>query len=163
MCSVAMKERGMPKTSKYRSRLEEGLAQQLEKAGVKFEYETIRLPFVRKCSYTPDFILPNGIVVEAKGWFRSADRSKLVLVKRSSPWVDIRLVFQNARNRLSKKTQTTYAEWSAKNGFPFAERLIPADWLKERDELRKLNRLCKRFSSKIRGQAYKNRSYKGQI
>lgn len=158
-----MKARGMPKTSKYRSKLEEGLAQQLEKAGVKYGYETIRLPYIRKCSYTPDFILPNGIVVEAKGWFRSIDRSKLVLVKRASPWVDIRLVFQNARNKLSKKTKTTYAEWSAKNGFPFAERLIPVDWLKERDELRKLNRLCKRFSSEIRGKANKNRHFEGQI
>lgn len=147
----------MPKTSKFRSRLEVDLAQQLERAGVKYQYETIRLPYIRKCSYTPDFILPNGIVLEAKGWFRSADRSKLVLVKRSSPWVDIRLVFQNAKNRLTKKTQTTYAEWSVKNGFPFAEKLIPVDWLKERDELRKLNRLCKRFRTKVRGKANKNR------
>lgn len=144
------------KPKKYRSTLEHNIALHLEKVGAKFQYESIRLPYIRKCAYTPDFILWNGIIVEAKGWFRSADRSKLVLVKKASPWIDIRLVFQRASNRLNKHTKTTYAEWATKNGFPFAEGRIPEDWLKERDELRKLARLCKRFRSKIWGKADKD-------
>lgn len=160
MCLVAIlkaKEMAISKPKKFRSRLEENIAKHLESVGAKFEYETIRLPYIRKCSYTPDFILWNGVIVEAKGWFRSADRSKLALVKKASPWVDIRLVFQKATNRLSKHTKTTYAEWATKNGFPFAEGRVPETWLKERDELRKLTRLCKRFRSKVRGKAYSHR------
>ena len=146
------------KLKKFRSRLEENIAKHLESVGAKFEYETIRLPYIRKCAYTPDFILWNGVVVEAKGWFRSSDRSKLALVKKASPWVDIRLVFQRATNRLNKNTKTTYAEWATKNGFPFAEGRVPEAWLKERDELRKLARLCKRFRTKVRGKADKDRT-----
>ena len=137
-------------SKKFRSGFEAQIASQLNRVGVQFGYETIRLPYIRKCAYTPDFILSNGIVVEVKGWFRPADRSKLVLVKRASPWVDIRIVFQNSRNRLSKKSTTTYGEWAAKNGFPYADQAIPEKWTLPNHDNRKLAQLYKRFRSRIR-------------
>lgn len=117
------------RTSKYRSSLETQIAHQLEKAGVQFGYETFRLKYTRKCHYKPDFILPNGIIVEAKGWFTPQDRSKLVLVKEQSPDLDIRLVFSRSGQTLSKKSRTTYAEWSTTHGFPYADKEVPKEWL----------------------------------
>ena len=138
------------KKPKYRSRLEQDIASHLQSVGAVFEYESIRLPYTRECVYTPDFILPNGIIVEAKGWFQSSDRSKLALVKKRLPTIDLRIVFQRSENRLSKKTKTTYAEWANKNGFPFAVGRIPESWLKEKNETKEFEKLYKQLRRKVR-------------
>jgi hypothetical protein len=117
------------RTSKYRSSLEVQIASQLEKAGVQFGYETIRLKYQRICHYIPDFILPNGVLIEGKGWFTPQDRSKLLLLKKQDPSLDIRLVFSKSTARLNKKSRTTYAEWSTTNGFLWSEKVIPQEWL----------------------------------
>lgn len=82
--------------------------------------------------YTPDFILSNGIIIEAKGIFEVADRQKHLLIKTQFPHLDIRFVFQNANNKLYKGSKTTYAMWCEKNGFKYATKLIPASWFTER-------------------------------
>jgi len=51
----------------YRSRLEEKLARWFELNGYQFEYETLKLNYTLSAVYTPDFILPNGVILEAKG------------------------------------------------------------------------------------------------
>ena len=117
------------RTSKYRSGLEVQIASQLEKAGVQFGYETIRLKYQRICHYIPDFILPNGVLIEGKGWFTPQDRSKLLLIKKQDPNLDIRLVFSKSTARLNKKSRTTYGEWSTTNGFLWSEKVIPQEWL----------------------------------
>lgn len=97
-------------------------------------YEELKLEYEKppsKHKYTPDFELPNGIVVETKGRFTAEDRAKHLLVKRQHPGRDIRFVFSNSRARLYKGSPTTYAAWCEKNGFRFADKLIPAGWLKE--------------------------------
>lgn len=116
-----------------RSGLEDKIALSLEARGVSFEYEGTRLKYeVSKTkTYTPDFKLPNGIYIEAKGWFQAADRSKLKDVRASNPEIDLRLVFQRASNRLSKTSKTTYADWCDQYGFRWAERDIPQVWLDE--------------------------------
>lgn len=83
-------------------------------------------------TYTPDFILPNGIIVETKGRFVTADRQKHLLIKAQHPELDIRFVFSNSKSRISKLSATTYAMWCEKNGYLFADKLIPKEWLKER-------------------------------
>jgi hypothetical protein len=60
---------------KYRSRLEERLARWFELNGHQFEYETLKLNYTLSSVYTPDFILPNGVILEAKGYFQTR-RSK---------------------------------------------------------------------------------------
>ena len=123
-------------TSKYRSKLEAQIASHLTRGGVQFGYESMSFPYVKECRYTPDFFLPTGIIIEAKGWFRSEDRSKLLAVKAQNPGLDIRLVFQNAKNRLNKNSKTSYADWATKHGFKFADGgRIPADWIKEGTQL----------------------------
>jgi hypothetical protein len=136
-------------TSKYRSKLEAQIASHLSRGGVQFGYESMSFPYVKECRYTPDFILPTGVILEAKGWFRPEDRSKLLAVKANNPGLDLRLVFQNARNRLNKKSKTTYGEWATKHGFPFSDGgRIPADWIKEGTQVEIQG--LRRVSSKVR-------------
>jgi len=115
--------------SKYRSGFEGQVASFLTGKGATFEYETLRLKYIKECSYTPDFILPNGVIVEVKGYFAPSDRTKHLRVRESNPEVDIRFCFQNANNRLSKKSTTTYAEWCDKHGFLWCHKEIPEEWI----------------------------------
>jgi hypothetical protein len=115
--------------AKYRSRLEEKLARWFELNGYKFEYESLHLNYTLSAVYTPDFILPNGVILEAKGYFKPEDRRKMLAVKQQHPELDSRLVFQAPRNTLTKTSKTTYAMWAEKNGFPWAPSYnIPLEW-----------------------------------
>ena len=114
---------------KYRSRLEERLARWFELNGHQFEYETLKLNYTLSSVYTPDFILPNGVILEAKGYFKPEDRRKMLAIKKQHPNLDIRLVFQAPHNTLTKTSKTTYAKWATNNGFLWApSHDIPPDW-----------------------------------
>ena len=118
----------------FRSGLEERIAEQLDKAGVEYTYEKLKLDYVKPASkhvYTPDFVLSNGIIIETKGRFLLADRQKHILVKRHNPTLDIRFVFSNSNARISKASNTTYAQWCIKNGFKYADKTIPEEWMDE--------------------------------
>lgn len=117
-----------------RSGLEEAICETLNKKGVAYEYETLKLKYTQPAkirTYTPDILLPNGIVVELKGRFLSEDRAKHLLIKQQYPEMDLRFVFSNSRTKISKRSPTTYAMWAEKNGFQFADKEIPDAWLKE--------------------------------
>lgn len=120
----------------YRSGLESKVSAQLNEAGVSFEYETFKIEYqvneTRK--YTPDFRLPNGIIVETKGRFVAADRKKHLLVQQQHPDLDIRFVFSNSKAKLNKGAKSTYADWCIKHGFLYADKTIPEDWLSETAE-----------------------------
>jgi hypothetical protein len=113
----------------YRSGLESQIADQLKASGVSFEYETKRISYQRQSKYIPDFVLSNGIIIEAKGRLTQEDRSKMRLVKQQNPELDIRFVFSRASAKLSKTSKTTYADWCEKYGFPYAEKQVPKEWL----------------------------------
>jgi len=118
----------------FRSGLEERIAEQLDQLGVEYTYEKLKLKYIRPASehvYTPDFVLPNGIIVETKGRFLAADRQKHILVKRHNPELDIRFVFSNSNAKISKASKTTYAMWCRKNNYLFADKIIPEEWLNE--------------------------------
>lgn len=53
------------------------------------------------------------------------------LVKASNPELDIRFVFQNANNKLSKNSKTTYGEWATKKGFKWCHKEVPKEWIEE--------------------------------
>lgn len=117
----------------YRSGLEEKVSAQLEGLGVPFEYEKLKVKYTvnEVRTYTPDFVLPNGIIVETKGRFVAADRKKHLLIQKQDPFLDIRFVFTNSKSKISKGSNTSYADWCEKNGFLFADKLIPEEWLDE--------------------------------
>jgi hypothetical protein len=54
----------MTSKNRYRSKFEARIASALKGAGASFDYETLRLKYIRECVYTPDFIMPNGIIIE---------------------------------------------------------------------------------------------------
>ena len=122
---------GTPKYLGYRSGLEVKVAKQLEQAGVKFEYETTKIKYrvEEDRTYTPDYVLPNGIIVETKGRFVLEDRKKHLLVKFQHPSLDIRFVFTNSKSKIRKGSPTSYGDWCTKNGFVYADKLIPKEWL----------------------------------
>lgn len=120
--------------SGYRSGLEEKIAADLEGRDVPYEYETFKISYTvpeRQATYTPDFKLPNGIIVEGKGVFDVEDRQKHVLIKQQHPELDIRFVFSSSKKPIRKGSPTTYAAWCEKHGFLYADKLIPDAWLKE--------------------------------
>jgi hypothetical protein len=114
----------------FRSGLEEKVADLLTNLGVKYEYESTKVPYILQCNYTPDFLLPNGIYLETKGRLTSEDRRKMKAVKAANPDTDIRFVFQAPYNKIYKGSKTTYAAWAEKSGFQWcAFHSIPIEWL----------------------------------
>jgi hypothetical protein len=114
---------------KFRSNFERTLALDLKRSGVTFGYETQRIDYQKSHFYTPDFVIGNGVLIEAKGRFLSSDRGKHLLIQKQHPELDIRFVFMNARNKLNKRSRTTYADWCDRHGFLWSEMKIPTEWL----------------------------------
>ena len=117
----------------YRSGLEETISLQLTSLSVPVMYETEKIKYevneVR--SYTPDFLLPNGIIIESKGRFVAADRKKHLLIQKQHIFLDIRFVFSNSKAKLTKGSKTSYGDWCKQHGFLYADKLIPEEWIKE--------------------------------
>lgn len=118
----------------YRSGLEHKLSVYLKELKYKFTYESLKIEWqdLAYRTYTPDFILKNGIIIETKGRFIAADRRKHLAIKKQHPSLDIRFVFENSRNKLRKGAKSTYAQWCLKHDFRYYDRIIPEDWLKEK-------------------------------
>ena len=119
--------------SNYRSGLEDRVGEQLKNLGVDAEYESVKIKYRlnEEKTYTPDWKLPNGIIVETKGRFVSDDRKKHLLVRAQHPEYDIRFVFQSSAAKINKGSKTSYADWCTKNGFKYADKLIPESWVKD--------------------------------
>lgn len=122
-------------THGWRSGLEEAVGDSLKERKARYEYEPFVIPYVQPTKprrYTPDYLLlANGIIIETKGRFVTADRQKHLMVKEQHPNLDIRFVFSNPKTRISKQSQTTYAQWCELKGFKYAAKDIPDAWLKE--------------------------------
>ena len=118
----------------YRSGLELKVSTYLKELKIKFLYEAIKIEWEALAyrTYTPDFVLPNGIIIETKGQFTAADRRKHRAIQKQHPKLDIRFVFENSRRKLRKGAKSTYGEWCIKYGFRYYDRIIPEDWLKEK-------------------------------
>ena len=118
----------------YRSGLEVKLSEFLTALQVDYVYEGIKIEWedLAYRTYTPDFVLPNGIIIETKGLFTPADRNKHVCIQKQHHKLDIRFVFTNSKRKLIKGSKTTYATWCEKKGFLCHDRIIPEAWLKER-------------------------------
>jgi len=120
----------MPKPKKKRSKFEATIAKQLQGTGAEYEPYFIEYSPTKKKRYVPDFVLPSGIIIEAKGRFTSQDRTEHRYLQAQHPEIEIRFVFQRD-NKLSKTSDTTYTEWAQKHGFKCAVGKVPEEWLKE--------------------------------
>lgn len=117
----------------YRSKFEVRVAADLGKRKIDFQYEKVSFDYVPKIrNYTPDFYLPESkIYIETKGRLTTNDRVKHLLIKDQYPDLDIRFVFVNANNKISRTSKTTYANWCDRHKFLWAESLVPMEWLNE--------------------------------
>ena len=115
----------------YRSKFEVKVAADLGKRKIDFQYEKVSFDYVPKIrNYTPDFYLPESkIYIETKGRLTTNDRVKHLLIKEQYPDLDIRFVFVNANNKISRTSKTTYANWCDRHKFLWAESLVPMEWL----------------------------------
>ena len=131
-----MKYTSIKRKGKYRSTLEFYVAENLKEVGSKFLYEprNKKIKYIRPetwHTYLPDFVLPNGIIIEVKGLFNSTDRRKHLLIKEQCPMYDIRFVFSNSNSKLYKGSKGTYGDWCHKHGYLYANKLVPKEWLNE--------------------------------
>lgn len=118
------------KKSKYRSALEDKVVPAALERGA--EYEPIRLTYVgAPRHYKPDLVLPNGIVIEIKGWFTPADRAKTERILKTYPGLELRFVLERPETRLNGKSKTTCAMWCDARNIKWARGTIPQYWYRE--------------------------------
>ena len=132
--------------NKYRSKYEANIAKDLKTRRIKFEYETVKIPYYlskkgrcKFCSsgvvfvhkvYTPDFII-GSLIIEAKGRFVSSDRTKMLAAKEANPNLDIRMLFMRDQ-WCTKKKRKRYSDWCNDHNIPFAfGTALPKSWLRE--------------------------------
>jgi len=97
---------------------------------VIYEYETTKVAYTIQHNYIPDFILPSGMILEAKGYWDEDDRRKIKAIKQQNPDLDLRMVFQNPYLKISKRSKTTYAQWCDKHDIKWCSySTIPIEWL----------------------------------
>ena len=112
----------------FRSKLEAEVAKRLPPGT---QYECRKVFYVTEHTYTPDFELPNGVILEVKGYWAPEDRAKLKAVLKHNPELDIRMIFQRPQTRINRKSRTTYAAWCEKNSILYcAATSIPTDWFR---------------------------------
>tara|TARA_R110002153_G_scaffold164571_2_gene317088 strand:- start:182 stop:592 length:411 start_codon:yes stop_codon:yes gene_type:complete len=130
--------RRIKKINGYRSGFENTLGNQLKESKTKFTYETTVIPYIKpetNHTYTVDFTLPNGILIEAKGRWVTEDRKKHMFIRDQHPELDIRFVFMNSRGKIRKGSKTTYADFCDKHGILWADKIIPTEWLKSKKKV----------------------------
>jgi hypothetical protein len=129
--------------AKYRSGLEKQIAAFLSDVQTEVRYEKLKIEWedLSYRTYTPDFVLDNGIIIETKGKFDADDRRKHLEIKKQHPELDIRFVFSNAKGKLYKGSKTCYSEWCEQHNFKWCHRVIPESWLHESGTAPKLERV----------------------
>jgi len=117
----------------FKSMAEVELFQHQQDVGYGILYEPMKIQYVLKKMYTPDFQVfkEDGtfFYAEMKGYLRPADRTKMCAVKEQYPDLDLRFIFINANTTITKRSKTTYGMWATKQGFMWAEKTIPDEWL----------------------------------
>lgn len=121
--------------SKYEKRVWESVPTKFKRR-VDYEPQSPRICYNTPSQYIPDFRLPNGILVECKGYFDSRARGKMLRVKKQNTELDIRFLFQRANNRITKSPNSLmYWQWAERHGFKWAEGdSIPEEWYSEKND-----------------------------
>lgn len=147
----------------YRSGLEGQVADQLKRAGIEFDYETLIVPYnvpARVGKYKADFpIRRTNIILEPKGHFggkappggrfsnmkenSAKQRQKFALLKEQHPELDIRFVFTRAKTPIYKDSPTTHGQWATDHGFKWCEKVVPQEWLDEIKQQQKDAATCR--------------------
>lgn len=119
---------GKRQTDGFRSGFESQVARNLA-GNTNWSYESRSFDLLIPRSYTPDFFLENGVVLEVKGYFDAEDRRLIKLFREQHFTVDLRMVLQKPHQKLTKTGTMTYAGWCDKHNVPWCEGpSIPSDW-----------------------------------
>lgn len=113
------------KGTRFRSNFEADFAKYLDTLGLRWEYETMSLPYIpRIAMYVPDFKVwkPGGsendwFLVETKGYFDDKARQKMLQIKRQYPNYDVKMFFQKPSLKIGKSKKLTYETWSEKHNY----------------------------------------------
>jgi len=126
------------KSKGHKSGLETRINEQLSAQGIDGEYEQHDIKYIipqTNHTYKPDFRLPNGIFIESKGWFLPEDRKKHLLIKEQNPDIDLRFVLQSPNGKIYKGSKTTYSQWCDKHKIKWAAKVIPQEWIDEKENV----------------------------
>jgi hypothetical protein len=129
------------RSQKFKSGFEEKFASFLERLGITFGYETLKLKYVKEANYSVDFSFNSPIIIETKGYFTAADRQKMLDVKKAHPEKDIRFVFM-ADQKIHKLSKTRYSDWCIKHDFKYCiskDATMPVEWIQELKQATKDN------------------------
>ena len=115
----------------FKSKLEERVWEILKKEFPQVKYEPEKFKYIQPTqdrTYTPDFRTGRKkIYLEAKGKLDLDTRKKMLWFKEFNPDIRIIFLFQNADNKITKRSKTTYAMWAETNGFEWLD--YRKDWL----------------------------------
>lgn len=124
-------KKGLQNLPLFKSKLEEKVWAKLRTVFPSTKYEPEKYPYTQpeiNRTYTPDFRTSGEkIYLEAKGKLDLDTRKKMLWFKESNPDIRIIFLFQNADNKLTKRSKTTYGEWATANGFEWLD--FRKDWL----------------------------------
>ena len=127
---LIIKKQQPKKRLNLKSQFEKLTLDRFRKLKVKVRYEPLLVPYQIQAMYNPDWVLPNGVIIETKGNFDASDRSKHLKVQEQYPWLDIRFVFQRD-NKIYRKSVTRYSDWCKQHGFKFSIGRVPVSWVRE--------------------------------
>lgn len=117
----------------FKSKFEENVWGHLKKKFPSTKYEPEKFKYVQPSqdrTYTPDFRTGRRkIYLEAKGKLDLDTRKKMIWFRDCNPDIRVIFLFQNADNKLNKKSKTTYAMWAEANGFEWLD--FRKDWLRD--------------------------------
>ena len=105
-----------------RSGLEAKACQELEAAGIEYEYEKHKIEYEIHTNnkYTPDFKICDTFY-ETKGLWDTKDRMKMRYIKEQHPDLKIILVFQDSNKKIAKGSKTSYAMYCDKYGLAYMD------------------------------------------
>lgn len=121
----------------FKSKLEERVWAVLKEHFPQTKYEPEKFKYIQPAAdrtYTPDFKTGRRkIFLEAKGKLDLETRKKMLWFRDSNPDVRVIFLFQNADNKLTKKSKTTYGDWATANNFEWLD--YRKNWLNDYKEL----------------------------
>ena len=102
--------------TKFKSKFEEDVSKFYS---ITDKYETNKIEYVLKNTYTPDFEFKENSYLECKGFFKPSDRRKMLEVIKQHPNKRFIMLFQDSNVKLTRKSKTTYGDWCTKNNIPW--------------------------------------------
>ena len=122
---------------KFKSKFEQIVSKVL---GKRAQYEPDKIKFVQPAvdrTYIPDWKIGEHVYIETKGKLDLETRKKMVWVKEQHPQLKFYILFQNAFNRITKRSNTTYADWCDRNGFEWGHypHGIPEHWFEQEEQV----------------------------